>query len=247
MEFLSSSKEDSQMKTNKTFITLLTAAFALAAAPVFAQKGLNIGGAVSSSTKVVSSGAATTAAQTGDSSAATKAGSATTTSTSVNTSTQAKTGSTTTSSTTSSTTVHGSEHHESENHGSSGVSIATRIDNNAALESKVQAMLPSGMSISSAAAGFKNEGQFLAALHVSQNLDIPFSALKAKMTGSEDMSLGAAIHALKPSLSKEEAKEDAKKAEREARANIEASEKAKASAKAHVDADRDHDGDRDDL
>jgi len=31
--------------------------------------------------------------------------------------------------------------------------------------------------------GFKNQGQFIAALHVSQNLGIPFADLKTAMTG----------------------------------------------------------------
>jgi hypothetical protein len=56
-----------------------------------------------------------------------------------------------------------------------------------------------------AESGFKNHGQFIAALHVSKNLNIPFDQLKAKMTSSLPMSLGqgysctAAGHAGKPS------------------------------------------------
>src|SRR5262249_20601318 len=80
----------------------------------------------------------------------------------------------------------------------------------------VEAMLPKGESIGTATAGFKNEGQFLAALHASHNLNIPFDDLKAKMTGSHAMSLGAAIHALKPDLKESEAKEEAKKADHDA-------------------------------
>src|SRR5215470_12264826 len=45
--------------------------------------------------------------------------------------------------------------------------IVTRIDKNPALEAKVQSLLPKGMSISTAAAGFRNEGQFLAAVNAS--------------------------------------------------------------------------------
>jgi hypothetical protein len=80
-------------------------------------------------------------------------------------------------------------------------------------------MLPPGTSINTAVAGFRNEGQFLAALHASQNMDIPFDSLKAKMTGSSDMSLGAAIRASKPGMSEHEAREQPKKAEREAKAS----------------------------
>jgi len=44
-------------------------------------------------------------------------------------------------------------------------------------------MLPTGMTLDQASLGFKNQGQFIAALHVSQNLGIPFADLKTAMTG----------------------------------------------------------------
>src|SRR5579883_3402505 len=83
--------------------------------------------------------------------------------------------------------------------------VAAQIQSNPELASRVQSMLPSGTSMSAAAAGFKNQGQFLAALHASQNLGIPFDQLKAKMTGSSSMSLGAAIQASKPGISDNQA------------------------------------------
>ncbi|MBI2219603.1 MAG: hypothetical protein HYU53_00145 [Acidobacteria bacterium] len=43
--------------------------------------------------------------------------------------------------------------------------------------------LPSGVTVVDAASGFKNLGQFVAAVNVSNNLGIPFADLKAKMTG----------------------------------------------------------------
>jgi hypothetical protein len=66
------------------------------------------------------------------------------------------------------------------------------------LSQRLQGMLPAGMTVDQAAAGFKNLGQFVAAVHVSKNLGIPFDQLKAQMTGSSPKSLGAAIHTLKP-------------------------------------------------
>jgi hypothetical protein len=39
------------------------------------------------------------------------------------------------------------------------------------------------MSLNQASKGFKNQGQFIAALHVSQNLGISFADLKTAMTG----------------------------------------------------------------
>jgi hypothetical protein len=84
-------------------------------------------------------------------------------------------------------------------------------------------MLGSDMTLDNASAGFKNQGQFIAALHVSQNLNIPFKDLKAAMLGTTvtttggtatggtttggtststsagPMSLGQAIHKVRPS------------------------------------------------
>ena len=93
------------------------------------------------------------------------------------------------------------------------MTVASRIEANDKLASRVKLMLPAGMSITDAAAGFKNEGQFIAALHVSQNLNIPFDQVKAKMTGTDGMSLGAAIHALRPDLPADQTKNEVKKAE----------------------------------
>ena len=93
-----------------------------------------------------------------------------------------------------------------------------RIEQNAALKAKVTGMLPAGTDLKTAASGFKNEGQFIAALHVSKNLNIPFADLKAKMTGTNPESLGAAIHTLKPNIPESDAKKEAEKAEKEAKA-----------------------------
>jgi len=97
------------------------------------------------------------------------------------------------------------------------VDLGSRIESNTALAAKVKPLLPEGATLSQASSGFKNQGQFIAALHVSQNLNIPFDQLKARMTGSESMSLGAAIHAAKPELTQTQANEEAKKAEKEAK------------------------------
>jgi hypothetical protein len=100
------------------------------------------------------------------------------------------------------------------------------MQNDATLSKKIQGLLPNGTDLKTAESGFKNEGQFIAALHVSKNLNIPFDQLKAKMTGvtltptgqttSTPMSLGKAIHALRPNMPQTEANEEAKKAEKQA-------------------------------
>lgn len=90
--------------------------------------------------------------------------------------------------------------------------IAQKISSKPNLSSKLQSMLPNDMTLNQASMGFKNQGQFIAALHVSQNLKIPFAELKTAMTGIDPtlppgatqqptttMSLGQAIHKLRPS------------------------------------------------
>jgi hypothetical protein len=112
--------------------------------------------------------------------------------------------------------------------------VATRIQSNPELAARVQSMLPSGMSMNTASAGFKNEGQFLATLHASQNLNIPFEQLKTKMTGSAAASLGSAIQASKPGMTANEAKTEARRAETEAKAT--AAAKADVSSRASASA-----------
>jgi hypothetical protein len=90
------------------------------------------------------------------------------------------------------------------------------------LGERIQQMLPKNMTLNDASAGFKNQGQFIAAVHVSQNLGIPFTQLKAAMLGiptttatsspssgtpgsttntsTNPMSLGQAIQRLRPAV-----------------------------------------------
>jgi hypothetical protein len=75
--------------------------------------------------------------------------------------------------------------------------IAKKIESHPQLASKVSAMLPTGMTMNQAASGFKNQGQFIAALHVSQNLGIPFADLKKEMVTNHS-SLGQSIQKLRP-------------------------------------------------
>jgi hypothetical protein len=104
------------------------------------------------------------------------------------------------------------------------VPVSQRIAANPALVARLQPLLPSGMTAANAAAGFKNQGQFIAALHVSHNLNIPFAQLKAEMTGTPHDSLGQAIHDLRPSA---DAKAAVKTAEQQARADVKATKPAK--------------------
>lgn len=109
---------------------------------------------------------------------------------------------------------HGSGHDSSNSgHGS----ISQKLASNTQLASKLQSLLPPGTNLQTAAQGFKNLGQFVAAVHVSHNLGIPFDQLKAKMTGPGAESLGKAIHELKPDA---DAKAEIKKAKHEAHSDL---------------------------
>src|SRR5688572_14315365 len=73
-------------------------------------------------------------------------------------------------------------------------------------EARLIAMLPPGTNIQDAAMGFKNRGQFMAAVNASANHQISFFELKARMTGipvggtvptMAPMSLGQALQSFK--------------------------------------------------
>ncbi len=72
------------------------------------------------------------------------------------------------------------------------------LDQNTKLASNLQKLLPAGTTAQQACSGFTNLGQCVAAIHVSHNLGISFTDLKAKLTGPNSESLGKAIHQLKP-------------------------------------------------
>jgi hypothetical protein len=111
----------------------------------------------------------------------------------------------------------------SSNNTNSGSSVSERLTDNTKLASKLQGLLPANTNLQTAAQGFKDLGQFVAAVHVAHNLDIPFDQLKAKMMGPPKESLGAAIHALKPDAN---SKEESKKAEKQAKQDMDDTGKA---------------------
>jgi hypothetical protein len=77
------------------------------------------------------------------------------------------------------------------------------------------ALVPAGMSTEEACTGFKSVKDCAASLHASQNLNIPFGDLKAKVTGGQG--LGTAIHSLKPDAN---ARAEVKKAEGQAQGDV---------------------------
>jgi hypothetical protein len=72
------------------------------------------------------------------------------------------------------------------------------LTQNTKLSSNLQGLLPTDTNIQDAANGFDHLGQFVAAVHVSHNLDIPFDDVKGEMMNGS--SLGEAIHKLKPNV-----------------------------------------------
>lgn len=77
-------------------------------------------------------------------------------------------------------------------------SIAANIEKNPQLEARIRSMLPADMTIAQASEGFRNQGQFIAAVNASKNHDIPFADLKTQMTGDSASSLGQAVQKLRP-------------------------------------------------
>ena len=73
---------------------------------------------------------------------------------------------------------------------------AQLLQQNTKLHDGLAKLLPAGTDLQATAAGFRNLGEFVAAVHVSSNLGIPFADLKTKLMAGD--SLGDAIHALRP-------------------------------------------------
>jgi hypothetical protein len=72
--------------------------------------------------------------------------------------------------------------------------VQQKLQKNTNLANKLEGRLPLGTNLLAAAEGFRNLGQFVAAVNVSNNLGISFTELKARMV-DDGMSLGQAIKA----------------------------------------------------
>ncbi len=79
--------------------------------------------------------------------------------------------------------------------------VASKISKNPQQKARLEAMLPAGMTLEQASSGFRNQGQFIAALNASKEHNIAFADLKNAMTGDQPLSLGQAIQKLKPTTS----------------------------------------------
>ena len=75
--------------------------------------------------------------------------------------------------------------------------VQQKLQQNTNLANKLETRLPKGTDLMTAAEGFRNLGQFVAAVNVSNNLGIDFVNLKTSMV-DDGLSLGQAIQTWKP-------------------------------------------------
>ena len=74
--------------------------------------------------------------------------------------------------------------------------LSTKISKNPNQLARFSAMLPEGMSLEQATTGFRNQGQFIAALNASKNQGVSFADLQTAMT-VDGLSLGQAVKQLR--------------------------------------------------
>jgi hypothetical protein len=92
-------------------------------------------------------------------------------------------------------------------------SIDQVLHDDARLSAKLQDMLPADLSPQQACAGFKTLEQCITAIHLAQNLKLPFADLKAKTTGKGSVGLQKAIEQMVVNAN---AKNELKKAKKQA-------------------------------
>jgi hypothetical protein len=102
----------------------------------------------------------------------------------------------------------------------SGDDLADRLVGNPILSARIQALLPPGTSLQAAAAGFRDETEFVTALHVSRNLNIPFKELRADLSRSKHHTLTGALQDLRPELRAAGINRQMKRAEQQAKADL---------------------------
>src|SRR5439155_21057394 len=106
---------------------------------------------------------------------------------------------------------------ETTEHKPAEMKIANELDRNPYLSSILKPLLPPRTNIMDAAAGFKNQRQFIAAVHLSRNLFIPFNQIKTRMAGEHHMSLSDSLRDLRPDMTKNLVKAEVSKAEQQAK------------------------------
>jgi hypothetical protein len=112
--------------------------------------------------------------------------------------------------------------------------VQQKLQQNTNLASKLESRLPPGTNLNTAAADFRNLGQFVAAVNVSNNLGLDFQTLKTAMT-KDGKSLGQAIQAQKTTV---DGTTVAAHAEHDADVEIRSTEKSPKAPKAKTKSDR---------
>ncbi len=98
--------------------------------------------------------------------------------------------------------------------------IAAKIASHPQLKAKVMTLVPAGMTLDQASAGFRNQGQFIAALHAADHMGCAtcFAQIKADMV-DKGLSLGQSIQDVRRTNSTT-AQTQAATAEREAKTDL---------------------------
>jgi len=95
--------------------------------------------------------------------------------------------------------------------------VANAMERNQYLSSIVKPLLPPRTKMTTAAAGFKSQKDFIAALHASRNLGVPFGEIKSRMTAEHRMSLNESLRVIRPEMTKNLAKAEAQRAQQQAK------------------------------
>lgn len=95
--------------------------------------------------------------------------------------------------------------------------VANSLERNPHLSSRLTPLLPARVTLTDAATGFKNQRQFIAALHLSKNLGIAFDQLKTRMTVEPRRSLDDSLRELSPDMGKNLVRAEVDKAEAQAK------------------------------
>ena len=98
--------------------------------------------------------------------------------------------------------------------------VQKELQHNLVLADGLRGRLPRGTDLNAAAGGFRRLELFVATVHASNNLDIPFSELKRRIV-NDGMTLGQAIQDIRP---KSRYWAEARRAEDDAAAAIRTSE-----------------------
>ena len=98
--------------------------------------------------------------------------------------------------------------------------VQKELQRNLVLADNLRGRLPSGTDVYMAAGGFRRLELFVATVHASNNIEIPFSELKRRIV-NDGMTLGQAIQDIRP---KSRYWQEARRAEDEAAAAIRTSE-----------------------